>query len=166
MKLPRFRFTLRWMMVAVAVVVVLLVTTIREEVEIQSGRSRSGIYVSNFPVLRFARDTALTHALPPGRGAGTQARWHRINTFTLLSPSVSPHHAFHLAGSQIEQLDRCWGKAEFTPSAKRASAEAVTRLWGLHGHYYEAGEYIQALRMLVGGAGGKTIDIGDLPPLP
>lgn len=165
MSRPRPRFRLRSLMIAVAIVAVVLGLNWRGEVDIRTGRVRSGVYVFGLPVLRFTRDSVVTRALPAGRVASERSEWRRVVTTSLVT-SISPHYVFHLAHYQIDSLGWCWEKADFTPEARRASAEAVIALWRKHDRYFEAGAYIDAVRMLARGADGRTIDVGDLPPSP
>jgi hypothetical protein len=168
MRIPRPRFSVRQLMIVVAVMASLLGIMFRDEVDIQRGRTRSGIYLWGIPIFRISRDSALSRVLSPVRGDEMLPDWRPVNTFTLYSPSISPHHAFHIAIAQIRWLSDCWGRADFTPSAKRQSAETVLRLWRNHDHYGPAGDYIEAVRMLTPAraAQGKTIDVGDLPAAP
>jgi hypothetical protein len=121
------------------------------------------VYLLGIPVYRTARDSTLTQALPPEQRTETRPDWHTLASFTLLSPSVSPHYSFHLAGAQIHQLQTCWESAEFTPAAKQESAKAVVRLWQEHRRYWDASEYTQAVRDLVRNSGDRRIDVEDLP---
>jgi hypothetical protein len=162
--MPRVRVTRRWLIVAVAILAVLVGTQACLEVDLSSGRTRSGLYLYGLPCLRVSRETGLSRALPAVPSTRNPPEWRRVNSFTIFSPGVSPHYSFHLAAHQIEILDRCWERAAFTPAARRVSAQTVLRLWHEHDRYYEAEIYLDAVRAVARRSEGKAVDITDLPP--
>ena len=113
------------------------------DVDIHSGRLRFTQYLFWVPVQERIEDSSLTRALRPDDLAGTGPSWRRAMT---LSPGHhSPHYVFHSAIHQIQELERLWRLADFSPEARRASAKRVLQLWQQHGEDSEAGEYLSAV---------------------
>ena len=109
---PR-RFTLRLLLVLIAIPPVLLVLSLfglfpwsglncwQNDIDITSGRIRQTRYLLWVPVQRSVWDSALTRAVPPTVVAGSRPDWHAVVT---LSPGLhhSPHYRFHGAIHQIQ----------------------------------------------------------------
>jgi hypothetical protein len=64
-----------------------------------------------------------------------------VNTF---SPGVthSPHYRYHGALSQLSSLHQAWMVQQFTPEAKRLTAQALLDRWRDGGNYRAASQLI------------------------
>ena len=98
-----------------------------EEIGLDTGKVRHSHYLFFISVSSNERPSELTKALATPSSA-TESRWQRVNTF---SPGVShsPHHRYHGALSQISSLHKAWNLKEFTPQAKRLTAQALLDRW-------------------------------------
>ena len=118
-----------------------------EEVDIATGRLRFTRYCLYRKVSEEIRPSALSACLPEEVIASATPQWHRVNTF---SPGLnhSPHHAFHGAIFQIQELERIWNDREFygfPDELRRQSAQHVLALWRFSLDDGLACKYIRAL---------------------
>lgn len=136
----------------------------RDEIDINSGRTRYTRHLLWVPVTGSVRDSALTRALSPEDLVGRSADWHPVVT---LSPGLhhSPHYRYHGAIHQIRELEYCWEFGRLTPAARRETARHVLRLWRQAGGDSRAGAYIQSIweRTMDAEKKVETIDVGDSP---
>jgi hypothetical protein len=134
------------------------------DVDIHSGRVRLTRYIFWLRVQESVEDSALTKALRPEDFSAPAPEWHHAVT---LSPGLghSPHYIFHSAIAQIRHLELAWSLAEFTPTARRASAKRILQLWQQTGGDDGAKPYLRALGnlALANSSERSTIDEGDLP---
>lgn len=138
----------------------------QEEVDIHSGRIRYSRFLLLICVTERVEDTMLSAVLPASGVMTETPDWRRVNTF---SPFVqtSPHHDFHGAMGQLQNLKLCWEAGNFTPAAKRESAHRLLETWQRAGNCSAGSRYLESLAQFITQRGGAipSVDLAELPPL-
>lgn len=133
-----------------------------EEIDIRSGRVRYVRYWLYCRVSERVEETWLSRAADRPQ---VSPDWRRVNTF---SPGVgySPHHRFHGATAQIQELKLVEGLVPFKDAARRKAAQTVLKLWQKEGGYSGAGSYITELHEVVSELetkGAESVKVKDVP---
>lgn len=136
-----------------------------DEIDIRSGRICYTRYFLWSPVSRRIVANPVADAIDP-IGHSTNPAWRIVNTF---SPGVSysPHHRFHDAISQAEELALIWDVAPFSSTARRESAIRLVTVWQRENGCFGASHYLTRLAKVATDRSTdavlKAIEIQDLP---
>lgn len=117
-----------------------------DEIGLDTARARTTTYVLWMRVHMREEPTILSLTLEVPQTV-SETRWRTVNTF---SPGVShsPHYDFHGALAQIADLEYCWVRNQYSPEARRLSAQALLDRWRSTDNYYSADKLLRSLKQI------------------